>query len=215
MVLLRRARSEKRRRDKALAMAGIATVLLAACTPSYVYVPTEMVNASTEGYPTARYPVPQEAPHGEVYVTSFGIVDMDVAPGPRRRCQDPPGGREQQRRSALAGRHAPAGGRSGPRGAQPPRLREHGRAGLAGDQRSARHQAGDRPLLQPAGGDAGGDQRAALRDPLAPGHPGPARRAADAVRAARGAGAGALSGLRRRRARLGTVLVVRPRSIRR
>jgi hypothetical protein len=62
------------------ALAG-AAVLLAACTPSYVYVPTEMVNASTEGYPTARYPVPPEAPHGEVYVTSFGIVDVDVAPG--------------------------------------------------------------------------------------------------------------------------------------
>jgi len=68
------------RSRRALALAGGA-VLLAACTPTYVYIPTEMVNASTEGVPTARYPVPPEAPHGDVYVTSFGIVDVDVAPG--------------------------------------------------------------------------------------------------------------------------------------
>src|SRR6185369_17976194 len=82
MLEPRRPRSGGRR--PARQAAGLAFALLAlgaACAPSYVYRPTEMVNAETAGYPTARYPVPPESPRGEAYVTSFGIVDMDVAPG--------------------------------------------------------------------------------------------------------------------------------------
>jgi hypothetical protein len=78
-VPLKDPRRARRGRRATMALALVA--LLASCVPSYVYRPTEMVNAETQGYPTARYPVPPEAPHGEVYVTSFGIVDMDVAPG--------------------------------------------------------------------------------------------------------------------------------------
>jgi hypothetical protein len=62
-----------------LAAAGGGAV--ACVPPSYVYRPTEMVNAQTNGFATARYPVPPESPRGDVYVTSFGVTNVDVAPG--------------------------------------------------------------------------------------------------------------------------------------
>jgi hypothetical protein len=40
-----------------------------------------MVNARTDGYDTARYPVPPESPRGDVYVTSFGVNQMEISPG--------------------------------------------------------------------------------------------------------------------------------------
>jgi hypothetical protein len=77
------------KRGSARTLAGTVALLvatgalaLASCaeSESYVYRPTEMATAATQGYATARYPVPPEAPRGEVYVTSFGVMQMDVAP---------------------------------------------------------------------------------------------------------------------------------------
>jgi hypothetical protein len=47
----------------------------AGCAHEYAYMP---VGA---GGPAARYPIPPEAPRGEIYVTSFGFMQMDVADG--------------------------------------------------------------------------------------------------------------------------------------
>src|SRR3954465_7814323 len=48
------------------------------CAHEYAYMP---VDAAAGGGPAARYPVPPEAPRGEVYVTSFGFMQMDVPAG--------------------------------------------------------------------------------------------------------------------------------------
>ncbi len=59
----------------------LATVLLLAaggCAHQYTYWPTA---AAAGSGPAARYPIPPEAPHGEVYVTSFGYTDMEVDDG--------------------------------------------------------------------------------------------------------------------------------------
>jgi hypothetical protein len=64
-------------RARAWAMA----ILLAAggCgSAEFVFRPTEQVTATTDGYPTARYPVPPESPRGTVYVTSFGFTQADL-----------------------------------------------------------------------------------------------------------------------------------------
>ena len=59
-------------------MVFVAVVLLAAggCAHQYTYWP-----AGAGDGPAARYPVPPEAPRGEVYVTSFGYTDMEVDDG--------------------------------------------------------------------------------------------------------------------------------------
>jgi hypothetical protein len=61
-------------------LAFLAVVGGAGCAPfQYTFTPTEQVTATTDGVPAARYPVPPEMPRGTVYVTSFGVVQADVA----------------------------------------------------------------------------------------------------------------------------------------
>jgi hypothetical protein len=59
---------------------ALATAFVAAaasgCAHEFAYRPVD-----AGGAPAARYPIPPEAPHGEVYVTSFGFTRMDVAEG--------------------------------------------------------------------------------------------------------------------------------------
>ena len=62
----------------ALALALGSGLLATGCAHEYAYLP---VDAAGGGGPAARYPVPPEAPRGEVYVTSFGFMQMDVAEG--------------------------------------------------------------------------------------------------------------------------------------
>lgn len=62
------------------ALALGAVVAATGCAPlPYYFTPTEQVTASTDGFPAARYPTPPESPRGTVYVTSFGVVQADVA----------------------------------------------------------------------------------------------------------------------------------------
>jgi hypothetical protein len=57
-----------------------AFALLGGCASTdYVYRPTAAAAPET-GYTVARYGVPPEAPRGEVYVTSYGVTKVDVAP---------------------------------------------------------------------------------------------------------------------------------------
>ena len=51
-------------------------VTAVACAPAYVYLPTEQVTAVVDGQPAARYPIPPEAPTGDVRLHSFGVVDL-------------------------------------------------------------------------------------------------------------------------------------------
>ena len=60
----------------AATMAATLT-LIGGCAHQYSYVP---VGPQPGGGPAAPYPVPPEAPQGEVYVTSFGFTDMDLGP---------------------------------------------------------------------------------------------------------------------------------------
>lgn len=62
------------------ALAFGAVVAASGCAPTpYVFTPTEQVTATADGVPAARYPTPPESPRGTVYVTSFGVVQADVA----------------------------------------------------------------------------------------------------------------------------------------
>ncbi|EYF08142.1 Hypothetical protein CAP_5902 [Chondromyces apiculatus DSM 436] len=54
-------------------------LLIAGCSPSYVYLPTEQLTAVVGGQPAARYAIPPEAPTGDVRVHSYGVVELDVA----------------------------------------------------------------------------------------------------------------------------------------
>lgn len=60
---------------------SVGVALSCATADRYLYRPTELATATTDGYPTARYPVPPEQPRGEVYVTSFGPSEAQVAKG--------------------------------------------------------------------------------------------------------------------------------------
>ena len=51
-----------------------------------------------------RYPIPPEAPHGEVYLTSFGFTQMDVAASHRQHAARAPGRREQRAAGLDRGR---------------------------------------------------------------------------------------------------------------
>jgi hypothetical protein len=53
-----------------LAVAGCAQ-------QSYVYQPTSMATATIEGVPASQYPVPPEAPRGDVTIGSLGVTRMD------------------------------------------------------------------------------------------------------------------------------------------
>jgi hypothetical protein len=61
----------------ALILVTAVLALLSGCAHEFAYVP---VGPGATGGPAAQYPVPPEAPQGEVYVTSFGFTDMDVGP---------------------------------------------------------------------------------------------------------------------------------------
>jgi len=56
----------------------VAVVAAAGCAHEFAYRP---VDAAAAGAPASRYQIPPEAPRGEVYVTSFGFTQMDVAEG--------------------------------------------------------------------------------------------------------------------------------------
>ncbi len=59
-------------------------LVIAACEPDYAYVP--VTNATViAGRIAADYRVPQESPHGDVRVASYGIVDLGSANDPRDR----------------------------------------------------------------------------------------------------------------------------------
>lgn len=54
------------------------TVALASgCAHEYLYLPT---GGTPEGGPAASYPIPPQAPEGQVYVTSFGFADVKSPP---------------------------------------------------------------------------------------------------------------------------------------
>ena len=59
-----------------------ALALGAGCATTFTYVP---VGPGTSGGPAAQYPVPPQAPQGEVYVTSFGFTDFDNGQGGAQR----------------------------------------------------------------------------------------------------------------------------------
>lgn len=58
-------------------LGGVLATLLGGCAHEYGYVP---VGPGSTGGAAAEYPVPPEAPQGEVWVTSFGFTDMDLGP---------------------------------------------------------------------------------------------------------------------------------------
>ncbi|AKT42578.1 hypothetical protein [Chondromyces crocatus] len=58
--------------------AGVLGAALLGCSPSYVYLPGEQLTAVVEGQPAARYPLPPEAPTGDVRVHSYGVVELEV-----------------------------------------------------------------------------------------------------------------------------------------
>jgi hypothetical protein len=59
-----------------------AAALAGGCAHQFTYLP---VGPGTSGAPAAQYPVPPEAPQGEVYVTSFGFTDFDNGQGGGQR----------------------------------------------------------------------------------------------------------------------------------
>ena len=60
-----------------LLFGGVLLALLNGCAHQYGYIP---VGPGSNGGAAASYPVPPEAPQGEVYLTSFGFTDMDLGP---------------------------------------------------------------------------------------------------------------------------------------
>src|SRR5262249_43936824 len=56
----------------------VTLALVSGCAHEYQYLP---IGPGAAGGPAARYPVPPAAPQGEVYVTSFGLTDLDLGPG--------------------------------------------------------------------------------------------------------------------------------------
>jgi hypothetical protein len=54
----------------------VAAAAAAGCAHEYAYLPA-VPGAGNDA--AVRYPIPPEAPQGEVYVTSFGFTQMDVA----------------------------------------------------------------------------------------------------------------------------------------
>jgi hypothetical protein len=55
-----------------------ALALASGCAHQYVYLP---VGPGASGGAAASYPTPPTNPQGQVYVTSFGLTDLDVGPG--------------------------------------------------------------------------------------------------------------------------------------
>ena len=61
-----------------LVLAIVVAVGAVGCAHEYAYRPA-VPGAGNDA--AVRYPIPPEAPHGDVYVTSFGFTQMDVAQG--------------------------------------------------------------------------------------------------------------------------------------
>jgi hypothetical protein len=61
-----------------LVLATVALCAVVGCAHEYAYWPAGPAAGSG---PAARYPIPPEAPRGEVYVTSFGYTDLDLDDG--------------------------------------------------------------------------------------------------------------------------------------
>ena len=59
-----------------LVLAIVLAAGAAGCAHEYAYLPA-VPGAGNDA--AVRYPIPPEAPHGEVYLTSFGFTQMDVA----------------------------------------------------------------------------------------------------------------------------------------
>jgi hypothetical protein len=59
-----------------LVLVAISMSAAAGCAHEYSYWPSD---PRAGNGPAVRYPIPPEAPQGEVYVTSFGFTQMDVA----------------------------------------------------------------------------------------------------------------------------------------
>jgi hypothetical protein len=51
----------------------VCSLVMASCTPSYVYRPTANATATMKGRVAADYPIPPTAPQGDVRLASFGI----------------------------------------------------------------------------------------------------------------------------------------------
>lgn len=54
----------------------VLAVTVVACSPAYVYLPAEQLTAVVDGQPAARYPIPPEAPTGDVRLHSYGVVEV-------------------------------------------------------------------------------------------------------------------------------------------
>src|SRR4051794_6072899 len=65
-------------RAAALALVTGVLALGSGCAHEFTYLP---VGPGAAGGPAARYPIPPQAPQGEVYVTSFGLTALDAEPG--------------------------------------------------------------------------------------------------------------------------------------
>ena len=64
---------------RSIEVSVLAAALVGCASTSYVYRPASAAAPET-GYMMARYGVPAEAPRGEVFVTSFGVTRLAVAP---------------------------------------------------------------------------------------------------------------------------------------
>ncbi len=61
---------------------ALAAVTIAACTPTYAFVPATNPTTSIYGYPAASYPIPPQAPRGDLRVASYGIEPLSPAAAP-------------------------------------------------------------------------------------------------------------------------------------
>ncbi|MFI5289422.1 MAG: hypothetical protein ACHQ17_07225 [Polyangia bacterium] len=57
---------------------ALGALVLAGCAGDYAYVPAEAATAQVGGQAAADYPIPPEAPQGDVRIASFGISPLAV-----------------------------------------------------------------------------------------------------------------------------------------
>jgi hypothetical protein len=67
-------------------MARIISVLpllvATACAPEYAYVPTTNATVTAPGRIAAKYPIPADAPQGNLQITSYGMTDVTPRSSP-------------------------------------------------------------------------------------------------------------------------------------
>lgn len=61
---------------------ALVALAVAACTPTYAFVPATNPTTSLYGYPAASYPIPPQAPRGDLRVASYGIEPLSPAGAP-------------------------------------------------------------------------------------------------------------------------------------